>query len=315
MLHNIETKSRFALRLRLHSILILTLTYCFPIFTHTDRFVMEDYDARATFSSFLPAIAGYFGKPAYTFYVNRGQTVSSFGIESKDYPILEFNPANKAYQSTNYLGFRTFVRGTRTNAIGGSSFQIEPFSAANTRNLDDPNDDPDKPKRILYAGMNEVEIKEIDGVNGLTTGVHYFTLPEENFAALVRRTTFANTGNGDLELEILDGLAQIEPSGGPLEGMLKAMGRTLQGWFNVDHADDTLTMPFYHMSTEPSDNARVNIEEKGNYCLSFFESSSKDSKLLPIVFDTGKVFGKVTSLEIPFGFQTSSVEEILDGPQ
>jgi hypothetical protein len=31
---------------------------------------------------------------------------------------------------------------------------------------------------------NEVEIQEIDGVNGLTTNVGYFILPEEDFAAL-----------------------------------------------------------------------------------------------------------------------------------
>ncbi len=34
---------------------------------------MEDYDAKSPFSSFLPAVAGYFGKPVWAFYVNRGQ--------------------------------------------------------------------------------------------------------------------------------------------------------------------------------------------------------------------------------------------------
>mmetsp|Transcript_17204 Transcript_17204/g.39751 ORF Transcript_17204/g.39751 Transcript_17204/m.39751 type:complete len:1215 (-) Transcript_17204:108-3752(-) len=279
------------------------------------RFVLEDYDAKATFASFLPAIAGFFGKPSWTFYVNRGQGVSSFGIESKDYPLLEFNAANKAYQSTPLLGFRTFVRGTIKTAMKGTSFMTEPFSSTNTRNIDDPNDDPNKPKRLMYAGMNEFQIKEIDGVNGLTTTVQYTTLPEENFAAMLRRTTFKNTGNSEVELEILDGLAQMEPSGGALEGMLKSMSRTLEGWFLVDHVDDTLNMPFYHMSTEPGDGAKVKIEEKGNYCLAFIESSDGDSELLPIVFDKGKVFGKVTSLEFPFGLQASSVGEILDGPQ
>ena len=276
---------------------------------------MEDYDAKSNFASFLPGVGGYFGKPVWAFYVNRAQAVSTFGIESKDYPLLEFNAANKAYQVTPYIGFRTFVRGTRKNTVTGSSFQIEPFSSANSRNLDDENDDPDKPKRVLYVGTNEVEIQEIDGFNGLTTGVKYFVLPEENFAALIRRTTFTNTGNSDVELEILDGLAKIEPSGGKLDGMLKGMGRTLEGWFGVSHADDTLTMPFYKMSTEPGDSAKVTIEEKGNYCLSFIESSDGEAELLPIVFDKDKVFGKSTSMENPRGLQASSVGEILDGPQ
>jgi hypothetical protein len=214
------------------------------LFDNLKRFVMEDYDAKSTFASFLPGVAGYFGKPVWAFYVNRGQGISTFGIESKDYPLLEFNAANKAYQVTPFIGFRTFVRGTRKNSLTGSSFEIEPFSSATSRNLADPEDDADKPKRVLYVGTNEMEIQEIDGLNGLTTAVKYFILPEENFPALVRRATFSNSGDSELELSILDGLAKIEPSGGRLDGMLKSMGRTLEGWFGVTHADESLNMPF-----------------------------------------------------------------------
>lgn len=281
------------------------------LFDHLKRFVMEDYDAKPNFASFLPGVAGFFGKPVWAFYVNRGQIVATFGIGTKDYPLLEFNAANKAYQVTPYIGFRTFVKGTRL----GSSFQVEPFSPASSRNLDDSEDDLDKPKRILYVGTNEAEIQEVDGVNGLTTAVKYFVLPEEDFAALIRRTTFSNTGGSDLKLEILDGLAKMEPSGGPLDSMLKNMGRTLEGWFGVYHADDTLTMPFYKMSTEPSDGAKVTIEEKGNFCLSFIETSDTQAELLPIVFDKDKVFGKATSMENPLGLYASSVGDIVDGKQ
>ncbi|VEU35779.1 unnamed protein product [Pseudo-nitzschia multistriata] len=286
------------------------------LFDKLKRFVMEDYDAKSNFASFLPGVGGYLGKPVWAFYVNRGQIVSTFGIESKDYPLLEFNAANKAYQVTSYIGFRTFVRGTRKGAsVLGNSFQVEPFSPARSRNLDDPGDDPDKPKRVLYVGTNEVEIEEIDGVNGLNTGVKYYVLPEENFPALVRRTTFTNTGTTDLELEVLDGLAKMEPSGGKLDGMLKSMGRTLEGWFGVYHADDTLNMPFYKLSMEPGDTAKVTIEEKGNYCLSFIESEDETAELLPIVFDKDKVFGKSTSMEYPRGLEASSVGKILDNKQ
>lgn len=285
------------------------------LFDKLKRFVMEDYDAKSSFASFLPGVAGYFGKPVWAFYVNRGQAISTFGIDSKDFPLLEFNAANKAYQVTPFIGFRTFVRGTRNSAMAGSSFEIEPFGGAYTRNLDDPNDDPDKPKRVLYVGQNEVEIQEVDGYNGLTTDVKYFVLPEENFGALIRRTSFTNTGTGDLELEILDGLAKMEPSGGRLDGQLKMMGRTLEGWFGVYHADDSLNMPFYKMSTEPSDEAKVTIEEKGNYCLSFVESSDETAELLPIVYDVDKVFGASTALAFPLALQASSVGKILDNPQ
>jgi len=287
------------------------------LFDEHKRFLMEDFDARSTFSSFLPAVAGYFGKPVWAFYVNRGQAISTFGTESKDYPILEFNPANKAYQVTPFIGFRSFIRGTRkgaTAALSGS-FQIEPFAPRGSRNLLDANDDPNKPKRILYVGTNEVEIQEIDGVHGLTTSVKYFILPQEDFASLVRRATFTNTGNDDVELEILDGLAKVEPSGGRLDGMLKNMGRTLEGWFGVYHADDTLNLPFFKMSTEPSDEAKVQIEEHGHYCVAFIENEHQDAELLPIVYDPNKVFGMDTTLEHPAGLFASSVGDILDTPQ
>ena len=278
---------------------------------------MEDFDAKSTFASFLPGVAGYFGKPVWAFYVNRGQCISTFGTESKDFPMLEFNAANKAYQLTPYIGFRTFVRGTREK----NSFQVEPFSPTNTRNLLLKDvDQEDKPKRILYVGTNEVEILEIDGANGLSTAVQYFVLPDENFASLVRRTTFTNTGDTDLTLSALDGLAKMEPFGGKLDGMLKNMGRTIEGWMGVYQVDDEttqgpVTMPFYKLSTEPSDKASVVIEEAGHYCLAFVETMKGQAELLPIVYDTSKIFGKDTTLDNPSGLDASSVEEILANPQ
>lgn len=280
---------------------------------------MEDYDSKSTFSSFLPGVAGYFGKPVWAFYVNRGQALATFGTGTKDYPMLEFNPANKAYQMTSFWGFRTFITGSRKSLIGTSTkkneFLIEPFAPMGTRNLENIDDDPNKPKRILYVGTNEVEIQEIDGINGINTNVNYFILPEEDFASMVRRTTITNTGDTELTIDVLDGLAKMEPFGGPLDGMLKSMGRTLEGWMGVYHADDTLSMPFYKLSTEPSDQASVKIEEAGHYCLSFIEKAGAKSDLLPIVFDSTKVFGKDTTLGSPYGISTSSISSILENPQ
>lgn len=59
------------------------------------RFIVEDFDVKPTFSDFLPGVAGVYGKPNWVFYVNRGQGIASFGTLSKDYPIMEFNSANK----------------------------------------------------------------------------------------------------------------------------------------------------------------------------------------------------------------------------
>jgi hypothetical protein len=191
------------------------------LFGNIERYVLEDYDAESTFSSFLPGVAGYFGKPVWAFYVNRGQAIATFGTQSKDYPIVEFNPANKAYQLTPYTAFRSFVRGTRSK----SSFHVEPFTPARSRNLELEGDDADKPKRVLYVGTNEVEIQELDGVHGLTTNVQYFVMPEEDFSSLVRRATYTNSGDSEVTIDILDGLAKMEPAGGKMEWGLKEMGR------------------------------------------------------------------------------------------
>ena len=67
-------------------------------------FIIEDYSQAKTFSNFFPGVAGVYGIPMWAFYVNRGQGISSFGIESKDKAILEFLPANKAYRQTPLQG-------------------------------------------------------------------------------------------------------------------------------------------------------------------------------------------------------------------
>lgn len=120
------------------------------------RFVLEDFDAKPTFSDFLPAIAGIWGKPVWAFFVNRGQCVSSFGTKSKAYPIMEFNSANKAYQSTGMLGFRTFLRISRN----GHAMDIEPFSPTKTRWDGLKIERSALPKRYMYIGSNEVQIRE-----------------------------------------------------------------------------------------------------------------------------------------------------------
>ena len=50
----------------------------------------------------LPAFMVF---PCGYFYVNRGQAITSFGVTNKDNPIMEFQPANKAYRTTATTGF------------------------------------------------------------------------------------------------------------------------------------------------------------------------------------------------------------------
>ena len=86
-----------------------------------ESFVIESYNQAHPFSSFLPGIAGEYGKPMWVFYTNRGQCVSSFGVRDKNGAMLEFYPANKAYIATPLLGFRSFFRSHSSKAV------YEPF--------------------------------------------------------------------------------------------------------------------------------------------------------------------------------------------
>jgi hypothetical protein len=212
-------------------------------------------------------------------------------------------------QCLPFEGFRTFIKGERA----GKPFLSEPFNPVNTRDLESSDDQSNLPKRVMFVGTNECEIREMDHQNGLTTSVKYIVLPEESFGALVRRTNITNTGSTPVTIGVLDGLAKIEPVGGMLDWALKQMGRTLEGWMGVYQAGEGTTMPFYRMSTEPGDTASVTIELAGHYLLSFIESEG--NALLPIVYDSESVFGRDTSLIEPNGLKLNDVADILSKPQ
>ena len=75
-----------------------------------NEFIIEDYDKAKTFASFLPGIAGLDGIPMWSFYLNRGQAMGSFGVKDKDNTIMEFFPANVMYKNIELQGFRTFIK-------------------------------------------------------------------------------------------------------------------------------------------------------------------------------------------------------------
>ena len=234
--------------------------------------------------------------------------MTSFGTATKDFPILEFNPANKAYQDTSSIGFRTFVNVTYSDYSDAKTEVFEPFSSLTAG----------EHKRVMYVGSNEVEIKETNSQTNLETSVTYFTLPEEDFGALVRRMTIKNTGKQTVKIQVLDGLAKMEPAGGPLDGQLKNMGRTLEGWMDVHQASPSekdLTMPYYKLSTQPSDTASVKVQVEGHYCIAMIDRGEEPSPLLPVIFDTDKVFGQDTSFAKPQGFFGKSVGDLLSSKQ
>ncbi len=255
-------------------------------FDSQHRFVIEDFASRRPFASFLPGIAGPLGIPLWAFYTNRGQAIAGFGIENRDNPILEFQPANKAYQITPLTGFRTFIK------LPGNASLYEPFAPWESA-----------PARMAI-GMNELALQTTDAPRGLQTTVAYFTLSDEPFAGLARQVTITNVGDTPLALELLDGLPWVQPYGVDEYG-LKMMGRTLEAWKGVHNLTPTAQglrgVPFYRFQASAGDTAEVAAIQAGHFYLAFCEEDGAVSLLPPLV-DPDVVFGADTSLHTPQGF-------------
>lgn len=261
-----------------------------------DRYVIENYTDKNTFSGFLPGIAGLKGIPMWAFYVNRGQAVCSFGIRDKDKPIMEFFPAYRSYQNVEYTGFRTFIR-----LCGGEGGKLyEPFSSLNGGSGG----------RKLYIGANDIEIEDISTEYGLKTNVRYFILPGEEFAALVRTVSISNISAEDIKIEVLDGMPAIIPYGISDTG-LKAMGNTLKAWMSVYNLENS--MPFYKLRSSTADSAEVSEIQGGHFFLSFTAGDS--GKILNPIVDPEAVFGSNTSFSCPGNFERHGLGELLQRVQ
>ena len=252
------------------------------------RFVIRDYARKRPFASFLPGIAGPLGIPIWVFYVNRGQAIASFGIENKDNPIIEFEPANKAYQTTPYTGFRTFLKLRR----GGDAALYEPFAPWSAGE-----------ESRMCIGMNELELRASSAAHGIQTDIAYFILPGEPFAALVRQVKVTNVGDEPLGLEMLDGMPRVMPYGVNNWG-LKEIGRTLEAWMAVFNLEEGL--PFYRFQASAGDTAEVSEIQAGHFYLAFDGSGRR----LTAFVDPVVVFGQNTALSAPDGFLAQPLADL-----
>ncbi|MFC1703391.1 hypothetical protein ACFL1E_01215 [Candidatus Omnitrophota bacterium] len=251
-------------------------------------FIIENYDLAKPFSSFFPGVAGVYGIPLWVFYVNRGQCIASFGSKNKDGAIMEFFPANKAYQNTSLHGFRTFIKAKKRNTV----HFYEPFqnNFFNTRYT---------VQRKMIIANSELRLEEVNHSLGIAVTVTYFSIPCEPFGGLARVVSIKNVSKRPLPIELIDGLPIIIPYG-VNDRLLKEMSRTLEAWMNVEHLDKK-NVAVYKLKVYVSDKPEVINVDKGNFYICFHKNAKRNVLIKPIV-EPEYVFGPITDFTYPFEF-------------
>jgi len=251
------------------------------------EFVIENYNYAKPFANFLPGIAGKYGVPMWVFYVNRSQGIISFGTKDKDHSILEFFPANKAWQLVSTYGFRTFIKSSTARR---PNF-YEPFHNGWTSlGYDITN-------RMSITSY-DLKIEETNLSLGLKIKVEYFNIPNDSYAGLARIVTVENLTRDTKKIKLLDGLPQIVPYGtGNL--FLKKLGRTIDAWMDVENLENQV--PFYKLDVDPTDRPEVIHIKAGNFYLGFHYEKEKPEIIRPIV-DPQSIFGPVTDFSCPREF-------------
>ena len=233
------------------------------------RFVIEQYNDQAAFSSFLPGIAGLEGRPAWLFYVNRGQAVASFGVRNKDGAFLEFFPADKAYQLTPSRGFRTFLK----ISDDSGTLNHEPFQRGAGKNV----------RQRLLISPHEISLEEIHSPLELKIRTDLFTMPESPIAGLVRRVEITNTSSKARRIEIVDGLPQVLPFA-MNQWIVKFMSRTSEAFMRVEGLEDNLAC--YRLKVWPTDSPQVEPVIASHFFAGFLQGQRTN-----LIVDAEKVFG------------------------
>ncbi|MCC5894507.1 MAG: hypothetical protein JJU16_03525 [Alkalibacterium sp.] len=250
------------------------------------RFQIKNFQEASPFASFLPGISGTDGIPLWAFYVNRGQGIASFGVENKDNAMLEFLPANKAYQYISTQGFRTFLKVTREE----ETVEYEPFSEESEAITDE-----------MSIADNHLELTHTHEKLGLKMQVVYYTLPHQAIPGLIREVTLTNLRDEPLSISGLDGLSSMFPAHVDDAGY-KTISNTFKSWFDASVEDDTFAYYFLRGST--ADDAKVDQNDEGNFYTSLLNTSSEETFLSPI-FDRDVIFKGDLTLQKPKGFFNS----------
>jgi hypothetical protein len=248
------------------------------------EYIINNYQKQKPFSSFLSGVAGQMGIPLWAFYVNRGQLIASFGVKNKNGAIMEFYPANQAYHYVSTIGFRTFLK------VNG---QVHEFFKEENEG------------QQLMVRADQVSILEVNQAIGISIKVTYFTLPNEPVAGLVRKVEIKNLDDTKKEIELIDGLAQILPSGIDYGGY-KAISNLLQSWMS---SIDNQNYVFYKLRASTGDSAEVSDVIDGNFYMSFGLSDAF------YISDYKLIFDENTTLRTPYQFIENDINTLKNQSQ
>lgn len=253
----------------------------------SNRFRFDSYDELPGFCSFLPGLGGLYGVPLWCMYVNRGQSVVSYGVADKEHPILEFLPATWAYQLVTIQGFRTFCK------INGSYYEPFQRDAAARRY---------EYRRTMWVESDKVRIQEQNRTLGLQIDVEYFSPPDQPLGTLVRHVTLHNTSARSADIELMDGLPVIVPAGFNDFG-LKKMRHIMEAYAVVRPL--TGKVPFYAAKVQAHDEAEVVEVKEGNFYAAWCSQGETFAPIEPFV-DPHVIFGGAGDLVTPRNFITQT---------
>lgn len=259
------------------------------------EFIIENYNDAKPFSSFLPSVAGLYGKPMWAYYVNRGQCIATMGVNNKDYSIMEFIPANKAYRQTSNLGFRTFIKIKKPK--DDEVIFYEPFRPIIGH-------EKERIVQKMYISSHALKLEEINRELGLRIEVKYRTLPGELLSALIREVNIYNTVDSCIEIEMLDGLPVIIPYHLTNKD-LKDESNLRQAWMGVENID---SIPFYKIKVLPYDTPEIFLVEGGNFYINFSFDLNGSLKLSRTIIEPELLFGSMTDLSRPECFFSKKFE-------
>lgn len=247
-------------------------------------FVIENFDQKQPFSSFLPGIAGLYGIPLWAFYVNRGQGIASFGIRDKNGALMEYYPADASYFLVERIGFRTFLK------IDGVVHELFCYHNENA-------------VRRMEIEPHCFRIAEERQDLKIRIKITYFNLPNEPFGALARKVELEDFSGLERNIEILDGLPKILPAGLSYDAS-KAVSNLMRSWIEVRNLEHKI--PYYKMRATTADSPDVKRLYDGNFYLSVFEGN-----LIRPLIDGDLVFKYDTSFSKPLGFVEKNLSDLL----